>query len=341
MVQGHSRGRKLVFRCAYGTYLPAAPGSADELREEISLVEAAGLHAIYFSEHHGVAGYAPSPMALAAFALGATTTLRAGAMPLLLPLHHPVRIAEEAALLDFMSGGRLVLGVGAGYLESDFVQIGLARAERSGRLAEGLDLIRNVWSTEPHQHRGRYYTFEPAAPLQHLPVQAGGVPVLVAGSSDAALRLAVRHAHGIVLPSIVSDLELSESIKRYRALLKEDGGGRPGTVAVIRRGWLGDDVAVDHFVDEFGADLRRFVTTTSVSPANWSRELSHREITREMVLERVVLGEPSRAASDLVGWAQRMDVDEVIMKFQWGRRDFEDIRMQLRLAGDLCRRLED
>src|SRR5687768_7858098 len=108
-------------RIGYGTYLR----DGGDLREEAQLAEASGLDGIFFSEHHGVAHYPPSPLALAHFALGATTTLRAGPMPLLLPLHHPVRIAEETALIDHVSGGRLIVGLAIGYLEDDFEQVGV------------------------------------------------------------------------------------------------------------------------------------------------------------------------------------------------------------------------
>src|ERR1700732_1521378 len=129
-------GRGKRVRYGYGTYLLSDATTPRELREEIVQVECAGFDAIFFSEHHGVAGYAPDPLALAVFALGQTTTLRAGPMPLLLPLRQPVHVAETAALAHFISDGRLILGVGAGYLAQDFAPVGLSSAERGQRMEE-------------------------------------------------------------------------------------------------------------------------------------------------------------------------------------------------------------
>src|ERR1700729_772094 len=161
----------------YGTYVGPGTGEGLELREEIQLTEAAGFDAIFFSEHHGTERYPPSPLALASYALGATTTLRSGPMPLLLPLHDPVRVAEESALLDVVSGGRLVLGLAAGYLPHDFEQIGIPVDERGPRLDEGLDVIHRVWEGKPQAFHGRFSTFSSTGPLTYPP-ESGRLPVL-------------------------------------------------------------------------------------------------------------------------------------------------------------------
>src|SRR3954447_16356333 len=91
----------LLMQLTYGTYV----ADPDVLRDEVAAAEASGFEAVYFSEHHGLPGYIANPLAAATFVLGCSASLRSGPMPLLLPLHDPVRIAEQAALVDAISGG--------------------------------------------------------------------------------------------------------------------------------------------------------------------------------------------------------------------------------------------
>src|SRR4051812_41579785 len=107
----------------YGTYV----ADPDVLRDEVAAAEAAGFEAVYFSEHHGLPGYIANPLAAATFVLGCSASLRSGPMPLLLPLHDPVRIAEQAALVDAISGGRRGVGGGGGFLPSGIGQRGRTR----------------------------------------------------------------------------------------------------------------------------------------------------------------------------------------------------------------------
>jgi len=114
---------------------------------------------VFFSEHHGVPGYIANPLAAATFVLGCSGTLRSGPMPLLLPLHDPVRIVEQAALVDAISGGRLIMGLGAGYLPRDFEQCGVPLDDRGHRLGRG--------SGHPQAAVAGRWVALPRPPLRH------------------------------------------------------------------------------------------------------------------------------------------------------------------------------
>lgn len=145
-------------KCEYGTYLPDdMQFSYADFNREVQLVEEVGFDAIFFAEHQVVSGYFPNALAAATFALGLTIRLRAGTAPTLLPLHHPVRVAETAALCQRMSNGRLLLGVGSGYLPADFEKIGMPVGERKERYAEALEVLQRAWSGKPVDFHGKYY----------------------------------------------------------------------------------------------------------------------------------------------------------------------------------------
>src|SRR5262245_15138520 len=155
------------------------PGSkrtfAQEYREIVDLVrlaESLGFDSAWVSEHHGSGdGYMPSLLpTLAAFA-AATERIKLGTGVLLTPLHDPLRVAEDAATVDLISGGRLILGLGLAWREEEFRRCGVPFGERVARTVETVDILRKAWTGERFSHEGRAFhlarvlvTPAPAAP---------------------------------------------------------------------------------------------------------------------------------------------------------------------------------
>lgn len=133
----------------------------------------AGISSLWFSEHHGFRdGYLPQPLVLAAAAAARTTHVRLGTSILILPLHHSVEVTEQAALVDCISGGRLELGVGAGYSVPDFEIYGVPRRGRTNVMFDRITQIRDLWESGTATPR---------------PVQSN-VPIWVGASSDEVVR---------------------------------------------------------------------------------------------------------------------------------------------------------
>ena len=134
--------------------------------------------------------------AMVAMALiaGATSRATIGTAVLVLPLRHPIVFAKQAASIDVASGGRLRLGVGAGWLEEEFVALDVPFADRSGRLVEWMAIARDCWTGTPAARATDRYTL-PAGTLC-LPTPASPIPFLMGGHSPTALRRAGRIADG-------------------------------------------------------------------------------------------------------------------------------------------------
>jgi probable F420-dependent oxidoreductase len=144
--------------------------------------------------------------AVVALALMAAVTERAtlGTAVLVLPLRHPVIFAKQAASIDVASGGRLRLGVGAGWLEEEFEALGVPFEGRGGRLAEWMEIARDCWTGRPSARASERYTL-PAGILA-LPAPAREIPFLVGGHSPAALRRAGKLAGGWLAQQSLSEL---------------------------------------------------------------------------------------------------------------------------------------
>src|SRR5579875_1893040 len=117
-----------------------------------------GVGSVWISEHHlAEDGYTPSPLTLAAALAVRTERVRIGTSITILPLQHPVRLAEDALTVHALSSGRLRLGVGLGYRAAEFAGLGVPFAERRARLEEGLDVLRAAFDGRTVEHRGRHF----------------------------------------------------------------------------------------------------------------------------------------------------------------------------------------
>lgn len=151
-----------------------------------------GFSAVSLSEHHGSEdGYNPSPMVLASAIAARTERMRIVFTVMILPLHDPVRVAEDIAVLDNLSGGRVVFGVAGGYIAAEYRMFGRDMADRPRLVEQGIEVLRRAWTGEPFEFDGRPVRVLPRPVQQHL-------PILMGGSSRAAARRAGRIADGFL-----------------------------------------------------------------------------------------------------------------------------------------------
>lgn len=182
--------------------------------------EQQGALIVVLSEHHGSDdAYLPSPIPLAAAMAARTSQLRIGIMSLIAPFHDPLRLAEDLAVLDLISEGRLDVTVAGGYVHREFAMFGVPMSERGARVREVVRTLKAAWTGEPFAYRGRSVQVLP------VPAQEGGPRITLGGSSEAAARRAARIADGF-LPS---DPQYWQYYQDECALLgKPDPGPNPG-----------------------------------------------------------------------------------------------------------------
>src|ERR1051326_5017445 len=160
--------------------------------EQIARAEKLGYDNVWLSEHHFTAdGYNPSLLPTAAAVAARTERIRIGTFILLLPFQHPVRPAEDVTCVDILSGGRFDLGVGQGYSHHEFEALCMPRAERSARLAEGLELLQRLWREERVTFDGRFTKVCDLA-LSPRPVQRPHPPLWIGARTEKATRRAAR-----------------------------------------------------------------------------------------------------------------------------------------------------
>src|SRR5512134_1856883 len=181
--------QNLRFGVAYDFRNPSGSGmSTPELYARVlaqtELVDRLGYDSIWITEHHFVDdGYVPSFVAVAGAIAARTLRVRISSDVLLLPFAHPLRLAEDLAVLDNLSGGRMELGIGMGYALHEFEAFGIPRSQRVSRTEEAVHVLRQAWSDQPVRFRGKRYAIDGVA-VYPKPVQAGGLPLWMAAQSE-------------------------------------------------------------------------------------------------------------------------------------------------------------
>ncbi|MGO9451204.1 MAG: LLM class F420-dependent oxidoreductase [Candidatus Binataceae bacterium] len=148
------------------------------------------------------------PLLPLAYAAAITTKLKLGTGVMILPQRHPLYVAKEVATLDVLSNGRVILGIGSGWLQEEFDALGLDFHQRGKRTDEAIQSLRALWSEGASSFHGKHFNFGPVKCFPK-PVQKGGVPIVVGGHSPAAAKRAGRYGDGF-FPAIAEIDKLKE-----------------------------------------------------------------------------------------------------------------------------------
>jgi len=164
----------------------------------------------------------PDPLLPLAYAAAITRNLKLGTGVMILPQRHPLYVAKELATLDVLSNGRVVFGIGSGWLKEEFDSLGLDFHQRGPHTDEAIKSLRALWSPEPaSSFHGKHFNFGPVKCFPK-PVQKGGVPIVVGGHSPAAARRAGRYGDGF-FPAIGEPDKLQELFATVSAEAKKAG----------------------------------------------------------------------------------------------------------------------
>ncbi len=229
-----------------GIHLPQAGEQAtpDLIMRHAMRAEALGLDDLWVSEHIIVpkdATYPPSPLfyepvVTLAWVAAATKRVRLGTSVLVLPIRHPLPLAKELATLHNLSGGRLILGAGVGWLQEEFAALGVPFRERGRRMDEGIAMMRAVWTQDPVTFQTKYIAGEIAS-LRMQPLPVSPIPIWIGGTAEAQLARAAKLDgwHGSRMPPA----EVAPIVEKLRAMRPD-----PDFTISMRMRWNGEDMAV-------------------------------------------------------------------------------------------------
>lgn len=308
-----------------------------ETLAEAELAEALGFDRVWLTEHHASDhGICSVPSVFAAAVAARTTRIGIGYAVNVAPLHHPLRLAEEMAMVDQLSGGRIVAGFGPGYSAYEYARYGVELAERYERQNEVVDIVCRAWRGARFDYRGKYYQYEDACVLPG-PLQQPRPPIAVTAGSIEGARYAARV--GFRLLTLGGVAKVRGIIDEYQAELHNSGHDAQliednlAHVGVLRHVYVGEsDLEAQAAVRAPTEILLRrldMLTTVTGEGTGEAFEASLPEALADYLSTRVIAGAPARVIEELATLAE-VGCGEVLCWFRWGAMASKEARQSMR-----------
>lgn len=292
-------------------------GRREQLAEQALAARAAGMGSVWLLQHY--LGNMPTlqPVPLLGWLAARVPDIGLGTNMFILPLRHPVAVAEEFATLDQLSDGRIVAGFGMGYRDNEFAAFGIDPDQRKGRYEESVQLIRRLWSGERVVHQGDYFTLDGEA-ISLRPVQAGGPPIWVGAGAHrtGAVRAATLGDAWLVPPHVADDrlVQVAEIYRDERARL----GRGIGRLAVRR------ELLLDHDREKAFATGVQARSALSAAYGEFNapdttevyRHLSGGDAARATASRAYLFTDPETCVAELRALAA-LGVTDVVLRAQW------------------------
>jgi len=293
----------------------------EEMLEEIDIADQMGFDSAWLSEHHFLAdGYCPSLLLTAAAIAARTKNIRIGTGVVLMPLHDPVRIAEDAAVVDLISGGRLILGLGLGYRQEEFDGFGRSLKERKGRMEESIEILQKGWADEPFSLDGKYYKIDNIS-ITPKPVQKP-IPIWIGAFTEPAIRRAARIGAPLYVPAIGVIPVVKYLMDLHRTLLEEHGRN-PDDVEkpLVREIYISDIDA-----DQTWEKIKEYSTYTAKGYATWGSFVDREgnlisdpndPSIYDIVKEQSIIGTPEECIETIKQYQDELSIDNLICRFKF------------------------
>jgi alkanesulfonate monooxygenase SsuD/methylene tetrahydromethanopterin reductase-like flavin-dependent oxidoreductase (luciferase family) len=235
----------------FGTFLlmqsPSARSSQEIYSRGLDIAQAAetlGFRNVWLAEHHfSTYGYLSRPAQFATYIAARTSRLRVGTAVIVVPLHHPLVIAEEIATLDLLAGGRVDVGLGRGYQHYEFERFGLELSSGRGRWEESVDIILKAFGGQPFSYDGKYFKI-PETTVFPQPFQQPRPPIWITAQSPDSVEAAVRRGFNVLTGGFGIPLERMGEFRRlFDRLVAEVKPDHPLQVGVQRAVYVTDSEA--------------------------------------------------------------------------------------------------
>ena len=306
-------------------------GIGKELVTQTELARDSGFDLVTVGEHH----FTDSHQYLLNEAVLAHIAEHIGDMRLaatlsLIPYHNPARIAEFGATMDVLTGGQFVLGVGLGYRAKEYDVFGVTREDAPGRLTEGVEIIKRLWTEEVVTFDGEHFQLDDVS-IRPQPLQDLHPPIWVGASNESSVRRGARIADAFIGAHVPFDLA-KRQIEDFHDE-REKQGLDPGEVGLIR------ETYVAATTEEAEAIVRDPLMGKYESYSDWGQDdvIGGDDFDSpwdKLRHERFLVGSPADVRADVERYRDAMDLDYLVIRTQFPGADFEDVHSSIELFGN-------
>ncbi len=304
------------------------------MREQVREASRSGISSVWLLQHYlgSMPTLQPVPT-LAALAQDAGE-MTLGTNMFILPLRHPVEVAEEFATLDHLTGGRAVAGFGMGYRENEFESFGIPMGDRVGRYEESIAIIRDLWTGEPTTYDGEHFRIKDER-ISLAPVQPGGPPIWIgAGPHRTGALRAARLGDAWIVPPHVTPEKLATLLGHYRG--ERERLGKEASALVVRRELvLHDDAerARQIGLEARGALTAKYSAYNAPQQGQGYKHLQGADAATEVADASYLFTDPAGAVAALKD-LEASGLTHVVLRMQWYDLGQEQVLATMRLFRD-------
>ena len=311
----------------YGMQAPPESGFSHvqlyrEMLEQIEVAEELGYDSVWLTEHHFLPdGYLPALLACAAGMATRTSRIKIGLGVILLPLYDPIHLAEEAAVVDLLSEGRLIFGIAPGYRPEEFAGFRTPREKRGARMEEIMNILIRAWTQERFSFEGKFYSYTDMT-VTPKPVQKPHPPIWIGASIKAGVRRVARYG----LPLLASPRHRLEELEAHYAMYQDfcDTFGTQGPLRPVMR-----DVYVAETTAQAEAEAREHVVYIHrewygawsqwrpLTTDQGKRVVDKSEVQFEEIRGRFIIGDPDSVSQEIERYRQKLGMDYLIVRMQF------------------------
>jgi len=306
-----------------------------EMLEEIVAAEDLGFESAWLTEHHLLDdGYCPSLLVTAAAIAARTKKVRIGTGIYLMPLHDPIRTAEDAAVVDLISNGRLILGLGLGYRQEEFDVFGRSLKERKGRMEESIEILNKSWSEGKFSFNGRYYNYEDIN-VTPKPVQEP-IPIWIGAFSEPAIKRAASMNAPLFIAAIGVIPIIKYLIDMHRGFLKEFGFNADNVEQpVVREVYVSRDGR-----EKAWERIKDNITYTAKGYASWGSFVDREgnlisdpsdPSINDICLEQSIVGSPEECIETINQYKDVIPMDPLICRFKFPGLSHKEVMESMKL----------
>ena len=319
--------------------------------EQVDAAERWGLDAMWLAEIHGAPerSVLSAPLSLASAIAARTKRMKIGTAVQVLPLCHPLRLAEEVATVDQISHGRLIFGVGRSGFPRTYEAYGVPYGESRDRFAETLDILKQAWTQESFSYKGQFYSFDNVK-VTPRPYQKPWPEIRVAANSADTFPAIAKLGHAVFVAVRLGTLEeLEPNITAYRKAWKEAGHPGEGKVFLRAPVYIADtdqaareepEDSIMYFYRYLGERLEGSATSAGVRSGEDRAARGRRLQTisyDDALREKIIVGSPERVGDRLMGLKEILGLDGILCEMNCGTKiPHEKVMKSLRL---LCEKV--
>jgi alkanesulfonate monooxygenase SsuD/methylene tetrahydromethanopterin reductase-like flavin-dependent oxidoreductase (luciferase family) len=312
-----------------------------DIVDEAVHAEALGFHSAWIGEHHfNSLGVLSCPDLALAYIAAKTRRIRLAPAVTVLPLHHPIRVAEQWATLDLLSGGRVIFATGRGYDRGEYLPLQAPFDDNVTAFAEGLEILKHLWtSPAPFSFHGRHYDFD-GVTITPQPVQRP-LPINVGSFSRPTVELAAKNGFGLVIAAFAANLTLggvAEAVRFYQEACARHGT-RPGRITSSYFIHFADTPAEERAARErqlrYGRECGGAVSPGDRDTAPRSYDYYHdfkdrvRAVRAEDMDDRWILIGTAPRIIDSLKRMEALGFDEIILYFNVGLKPHQQVKDEM------------